>query len=139
MNFIKNFLIIFLLFAINTYSFDENVDDNDYYASITSSDEFTVENFYKPVSLKANDLFEDIKVSAVEAIPFSFLFTFAYLFFSEALQQGTLQPKMKTLEEYKETYIKSAIIFAFINTSVNIFTYYDYKGGKENEKKQNCR
>lgn len=135
MNFIKYFLIIFLLFAINTYSFDENVDDNDYYASITSSAEFTVENFYKPVSLKANDLFEDIKVSAVEAIPFSFLFTFAYLFFSEASQQGTLQPKMKTLEDYKETYIKSAIVFAMINTFVNIFTYYDYReGGKRNEK-----
>ena len=135
MNFIKNFLIIFLLFTINTYSMDENVDENDYYATITSSAEFTNVISFKPVSLKANDLFEDIKVSAIEAIPFSFLFTFAYLFFSEASQQGTMQPKMKTLEEYKDTYIRSAIVFALINTFVNVFTYYDYsKGGKKSEK-----
>lgn len=120
------FLFCFILF----FSFaraEENFTDStiDYYDSITMTSEFKSNFFYIPVSLKPNNLIDDIKVSMVEAIPFAFLYTFAYIFFSEAISQNTLQPKLKTLEEYKETYIKTAIVFSIINTSVNFITYYN--------------
>ncbi len=133
---IKILILFLVLFFSSIFANDDLPYMNfDYYDSITTSAEFKNNFFYMPASLKANNVFDDIKVSIVEVIPFAFLYTFAYLFFYEAISRNTWQPKMKTLEEYKETYIKTAIIFAGINVSINFLTYYKYGKENKNEKK----
>ncbi len=129
-------IFFFALFVSFVFADDDLPSVNfDYYDSITTSSEFKDNFFYMPVSLKTNNLIDDVKVSVVESIPFAFLYTFAYLFLNEAISQHTLQPKMKTLEEYKENYIKTAIVFAGINVSINFLTYYKYGKENKNEKK----
>ncbi len=136
-NFKKHKFFIFFFVLLFSYLYaEENPSDFgfDYYDSITTTPEFKERFFYKPVSFQPNNLVDDVKVSIVQSIPFAFLYTFAYIFLSEAVLQGTWQPKMKTLEEYKETYIKTSIIFSIINISFNSFTYYNKKERKDEKK-----
>lgn len=119
---------------------EELFAEQDLYRSITTTAEYEFLPRFEPVTKSANTLFEDIKVSAIESVPFAVLYTFAGLFLFEAYEQGTLQPKMKKPEEYKEAYFIAAGAFAALNVFVNVFSFYDYsykgevKGEKEAKK-----
>jgi hypothetical protein len=116
---------------------DELFLERDVYKSITTTAEYVFLPRFEPVSKTANTLFEDIKVSAIEAVPFAVMYTFFGLFLYEANTQGTFQPKMKRPEDYKNIYFIAAGSLAAVSVFVNVFSFYDYsyKEAGANEKK----
>jgi hypothetical protein len=112
-------------------------DDAVFYSSVTKSADFNYRPAYTPVSFEAHDLFQDIKVSAVESVPFAFLYTFAGLWVSKALEGHTYSPKLGTVDDpdNKRIFIITVGGFAAVNVLVNLLSYYDYSNKHTEEKK----
>ena len=124
-----------LMFSADVFALGEELlNEKDLYKSITISAEYQFMPKFEPVKPKENKLFEDIKVSAIEAIPFAVLYTFVGLFLYEVSDQGTWQPKMKSVEDYKQVYYIAAGSLAALNVFVNVFSFYGHDN-KNGEKK----
>jgi len=123
----------FLLRAADDSEMSTLTDDTFYYSSLTNSAEFKFKPVYQPASFTANELFEDIKVTAVESIPFGFFLTFAALWIDKAIEGRTISPNIGTLQTNENIYIPAIAAFAAVNVAVNVFTYYDYSKQKKKE------
>jgi hypothetical protein len=123
----------FMLKAADDSEMSTLTDDTFYYSSLTNSADFKFKPVYQPASFTANELFEDIKVTAVESIPFGFFLTFAALWIDKAIEGRTISPNIGTLQTNENIYIPAIAAFATINVAVNIFTYYDYSKPKKKE------
>ncbi len=124
--------LLLCLFGFALKAADESemstlTDDTVYYSSLTNSAEFTYKPVYQPVSFTANEWFEDVKVTAVESIPFGFFLTYAGIWVYRALQGGTFSPNIGSVESNENIFVPAIAAFATINVAVNLFTYYDYK------------
>ncbi len=138
----KNIVImLFLIFSAGLFAEEADMwtmtDDTVYYKSVTTSADFNYREAYKPISFSASDLFQDIKVSAVESVPFAFLYTFAGLWVSKAMQQERWDPNLGKIddEDNKRVLIISLSAFAIVNVAVNTLAYYDYDKKKKVEGK----
>ena len=101
-------------------------DDTAYYNSLTVSADYTQRVAFKPMSYTKHELIEDIKVTAIEAIPFGFLYTFAGLWVAKAIKEKTWSPKVGTLIENQSTYYTVIGALMVVNVAINVFTFYDY-------------
>ena len=101
-------------------------DDVSFYKSITVSVDYAAKPVFKPMAYTKHDLFEDIKVTAIESIPFGFLYTFAGLWLTKAIQGKTISPKVGSLLENQQTYYIAIGSFMAVNVVFNIFNFYDY-------------
>ena len=114
-------------------------DDVKFYNSITVSADYAARPVFKPMAYTPHDLVEDIKVSAIESVPFGFLYTFAGLWIYKAVSDHTLTPKVGTLAENQGTYFIAVGAFMALNVGINVFTFYDYnknqKGAKVEKEK----
>jgi hypothetical protein len=110
------------------------------YNSLTSTADFNYKPAFDAIKYEKNFPIQDIAVSAIEAVPFGFLFTFMSIFLAEAYNQHTLQPQLKTINEYTQVYEIAIAGFAAVNVGVNMLFYYDYKkegnNAEKTEKKQ---
>lgn len=123
--------LLLCVFSAALWAADDNemstlTDDTLYYRSLTTSAEFTFKPVYQPASFTANELFEDIKVTAVESVPFGFFLTFAAIWLDKAIEGRTISPNIGTLQTNESIYIPAIAAFAAVNVAVNVFTYYDY-------------
>jgi len=116
-----------------TYQDTSNMTDEEMYSSVTSSADFTYRPVYKAISITPRDLFQDIKVSAVESIPFSVAYTFLGIAIYEAIKQQQIPPTLQSVNYYRTPILIAASCFAFVNVAVNVLTYYKYN--KTEEKK----
>jgi hypothetical protein len=105
------------------------------YDSLTITPDFNYRPAFVESKYEKNKLLSDIEVSAVEAVPFGFLLTSMGIFGIEALGQHTLQPKLKTLQEYTPVYAISIGALAALNVVVNTLFFYDYPKEDSNVKK----
>lgn len=113
-------------------------DDVTFYNSLTVTADYSQRPVFKPMAYTKHDLIEDIKVSAVESIPFGFVYTYAGLWLSKAIIDHTLNPKIGSLFENQKTYYIAIGAFMFLNVAVNVFTFYDYNRNiPEKKKKKN--
>ncbi|HDQ26063.1 MAG TPA: hypothetical protein ENN43_04875 [bacterium] len=107
---------------------EETDDAAEFYRSLTASAGFNYRPAFVDVGYTKNRLFEDIKTTAVESVPFGFLLTFAGIYIWEAAGQGwELRPKLGTIEDYKHVYAVSVGAFAALNVLLNTLFYYEYK------------
>ena len=126
-------IILLLCVAAGSFAGEEEMwtmtDDAAFYAATTRSAEFNYKATYTPISLTPHDLFQDIKVSAVESVPFAFLYTFAGLWISKALKYQTFSPALGQLDdpENKAVFITTISCFAAINVLSNVLGYYKYE------------
>ena len=102
-------------------------DDISYYASLTNTADYAVKPLFAPMPYSKHNLIDDIKVTAIESIPFGFLYTFAGLWVAKAIQNHTWNPNVGTLKENQQTYIIAIGAFMSVNVAINILTFYDYK------------
>lgn len=96
------------------------------YDSITGAAEFNYRPAYVENKYSNNELFQDIAVSAVEAVPFGFILAFLGIFSAEAAAQGSFQPRLKTLNDYTPVYAISIGSLAVLNIVINTLFFYDY-------------
>jgi hypothetical protein len=113
-------------------------NDTAFYNSVTKSAEFNYKMAYNPVSFSSHDMFQDIKVSAVESVPFAFLYTFAGLWIYKAINGRTFSPSLGNINdpENKGVFIATVSTFAAINVFFNVTGYYNYdkkNGSKPSE------
>jgi len=101
-------------------------DDVFFYHSLTVSADYTAKPVFKPMAYTKNDLIEDIKVTAIESIPFGFLYTFAGLWLAKAISGHTFSVNVGSLAENQGTYYIAIGAFMALNVTVNILTFYDY-------------
>jgi hypothetical protein len=97
------------------------------YDSLTITPDFNYRPAFVESKYEKNTLLQDIAVSAVEAVPFGFLLTSLGIFGIEALLQHTLQPQLKTLQDYTPVYAVSVGALAALNVVINTLFFYDYK------------
>lgn len=105
------------------------------YNSLTSTADFSVKPVFEQMKYEKNYPIQDAAVSAVEAVPFGFLFTFAGIFLDEAYNQHTWSPKLKPTNDYTGVYEIAISGFALVNIGVNMLFYYDYKKEGSNAEK----
>jgi hypothetical protein len=105
------------------------------YDSLTTTADFNYRPAYVESRYHKNELYQDIAVSAVEAVPFGFLLTFMGIFVAEAAGQHTIQPKLKTLKDYTPIYAVSIGALAVLNVTINTLFFYDYKKENSHAKK----
>ena len=101
-------------------------DDVAFYNSLTKSADYAAKPVFKPMAYTRNDLIEDIKVTAIESIPFGFLYTFAGLWLTKAISGHTFSVNVGSLAENQGTYYIAIGAFMALNVTVNILTFYDY-------------
>ncbi|MCE5299284.1 MAG: hypothetical protein LLG37_00205 [Spirochaetia bacterium] len=136
------FLIVLLALPYHVLAQDESdmwtmTDDLSFYSSVTASSQYRNTPEFKPLIYDTNDLFQDIKVTAIESVPFGFLLTFIGLWAYRAMEYSTLSPELGTLEENKQLYFISIGTFAALNVIVNAIWFYDYsKDNKEDGTKK---
>jgi hypothetical protein len=134
--------LFILLFSAGVFAVGEElIYEKDLYKSITTTADYQLMPKFIPEKTKPNKLFEDIKVSAIEAIPFAVLYTSLALFVYEASSQGKFPPTMKTVDEYKQVYGIAAGSLAALSVFINVFTFYSYenKKGEKDEKKNQAQ
>lgn len=107
-------------------------DDVSFYNSLTVSAEYTSKPVFKPMAYTNHNLIEDIKVTAIESIPFGFIYTFAGLWLTKAINEKTWSPKVGSLVENQQTYYIAIGAFMAVNVAFNIFTFYDYNKNTKN-------
>lgn len=117
----------FALKAADESEMSTLTDDKAFYSALTNSAEFTYKPVYQPVSFTANEWFEDVKVTAVESIPFGFFLTYAGIWVFRAIQNGTFTPNIGSVESNENIFVPAIAAFATVNVAINLFTYYDYK------------
>jgi hypothetical protein len=144
---VKKYIAVITFFLLFSHAFASETDgdtwtmqdDTVFYNSLTVTADYSQRPVFKPMAYTKHDLIEDIKVSAVESIPFGFMYTFAGLWLSKAIAGHTLNPKIGSLIENQKTYYIAIGAFMFVNVAVNIFTFYDYsrntKEGKDEKNK----
>jgi hypothetical protein len=141
-DYVKKTISILLLFLLPVFLLAEEEDmytmsdDLSYYAAITRSADYTVKPEFKPLPYSKHDLIEDIKVTAVESIPFAFILTFAGLWATKAIENKTWSPNVGTLKDNQQIYYIAIGSFMAVNVAVNVFTFYDYSGNSMNAKIQ---
>ncbi|MEI7641146.1 MAG: hypothetical protein WCJ46_06530 [bacterium] len=112
-----------------------DLDAEAFYASVTGTTEYKNKPVFLPIGAERNNLFEDVKVSIIEAIPFAFLYTALYLSIEKAIEQKKMLWEIKPgkLEDYRSNFITACAGFAAVNLLVNLTLYYDYTPGKKLE------
>jgi hypothetical protein len=109
----------------------EDVDEGQLaYDSLTGTADFNYRPAYVESKYSRNELLQDIAVSAVEAVPFGFLLTFAGIYVYEAAAQSSYQPVLKTLQDYTPAYAISIGSLAALNVLINTLFFYEYKDSK---------
>lgn len=141
---ITAFLFAALLFSVVLRAEGEGdmwtmQDDVSFYRSLTVSADYSTRPVFKPMAYTDHDLIEDIKVTAIESIPFGFLYTFAGLWVAKAISGGTLSPQVGSLAENQQTYFIAIGAFVAVNLAVNIFTFYDYNRNKPEDEAEKIK
>ena len=131
--------IVLVVFACGSVMAEESQDmwtmqdDTAFYNSLTKSADYTSKPVFKPMAYTGHDLVEDIKVTAVESIPFGFIYTFAGLWVAKAIKDKTWSPNVGSLSENQGAYFTCIGAFMAVNVCVNIFTFYDYTKNKKGD------
>lgn len=120
-------VILLLLLSFAAAASAEEADEGqEAYDSLTSTADFNYRPAFVETKYSNNELFLDIAVSAVEAVPFGFILGFMGIWIGEAAGQGSFQPALKTIEAYTPTYAAVIGGLAIVNIVVNTLFFYDY-------------
>ncbi len=105
---------------------EAKMDSETLYNSLTTSADYSYRPQYESVTHTPRDLFQDIKVSAVESVPFALAYSFLGIAIYESIKQQQIPPAFHEVNYYRTPLIIAASCFAAVNIGVNVFTYYKY-------------
>jgi hypothetical protein len=105
---------------------EAKMDSETLYNSLTTSADYSYRPQYQSVTHTPRDLFQDIKVSAVESVPFALAYSFLGIAIYESIKQQQIPPTFQPVNYYRTPLIIAASCFAVVNIGINVFTYYKY-------------